>query len=56
MEERTMRWPGHVEQMRLPRDMGLFDEEKRMLGYREALIKSLAGIKRVGSLPDKYSD
>ena len=27
-----MRWPGHVEQMRLLRVMGLFDEEKRVLG------------------------
>ena len=32
MQERTMRWPGHVEQMRLLRAMGLFDEEKRVLG------------------------
>lgn len=32
MQERTMRWPGHVEQMRLLRVMGLFDEEKRVLG------------------------
>lgn len=32
MQERTMRWPGHVEQMRLLRTMGLFDEEKRLLG------------------------
>lgn len=32
MQERTMRWPGHVEQMRLLRAMGLFDEEKRELG------------------------
>ncbi|MBQ9881259.1 MAG: saccharopine dehydrogenase NADP-binding domain-containing protein [Synergistes sp.] len=32
MQERTMRWPGHAEQMRLLRAMGLFSKEKRCLG------------------------
>lgn len=30
--EMTMRWPGHVEQMRLLRSMGLFGKEPRRLG------------------------
>ena len=35
--EMTMRWPGHVEQMRLLRTMGMFDEEPRMLGGQEVV-------------------
>lgn len=42
MEERTMRWPGHVAQMRLLREMGLFDEEKRKLGGFEAVPRDIA--------------
>ncbi|MDR1965179.1 MAG: saccharopine dehydrogenase NADP-binding domain-containing protein [Synergistaceae bacterium] len=42
MEERTMRWPGHVAQMRLLRDMGLFDEEKRTLGGHEVSPRDVA--------------
>ena len=42
MEERTLRWPGHVEQMRLLRGMGLFDEEKRTLGGVEAVPREIA--------------
>ncbi|MDD4160001.1 MAG: saccharopine dehydrogenase C-terminal domain-containing protein, partial [Synergistaceae bacterium] len=42
MQERTMRWPGHVEQMRILRDMGLFDEEKRMLGGFEVVPRDIA--------------
>ena len=30
--EMTMRWPGHVEQMKLLRSMGLFDKKSRRLG------------------------
>ncbi|MBN1334109.1 MAG: saccharopine dehydrogenase NADP-binding domain-containing protein [Synergistales bacterium] len=37
MGEMTMRWPGHVEQMRLLRTMGMFDEEPRMLGGQEVI-------------------
>jgi len=37
MGEMTMRWPGHVEQMRLLRAMGMFDEEPRMLGGKEVI-------------------
>lgn len=33
--EMTMRWPGHVEQMRLLRSMGLFDAAPRKLGGAE---------------------
>ncbi len=33
--EMTMRWPGHVEQMRLLRSMGLFDATPRKLGGAE---------------------
>ncbi len=33
--EMTMRWPGHVEQMRLLRSMGLFDVAPRKLGGAE---------------------
>ena len=43
MEERTMRWPGHVAQMRLLREMGLFDEEKRNLGGVEVVPRDIAG-------------
>ncbi|MDD2349945.1 MAG: saccharopine dehydrogenase C-terminal domain-containing protein [Synergistaceae bacterium] len=42
MEERTMRWPGHVAQMRLLREMGLFDEEKRDLGGVEVVPRDIA--------------
>ena len=42
MEERTMRWPGHVAQMRLLREMGLFDEEKRDLGGVEIVPRDIA--------------
>ena len=42
MEERTMRWPGHVAQMRLLRDMGLFDERKRLLGGVEVVPRDIA--------------
>lgn len=42
MEERTMRWPGHVAQMRLLREMGLFDEEKRNLGGVEVIPRDIA--------------
>lgn len=42
MEERTMRWPGHVAQMRLLREMGLFDEEKRNLGGVEVVPRDIA--------------
>lgn len=41
MEERTMRWPGHVAQMRLLREMGLFQEEKRNLGGVEAVPRDI---------------
>lgn len=37
MGEMTMRWPGHVEQMRLLRSMGMFDETPRMLGGKEVV-------------------
>lgn len=42
MEERTLRWPGHVAQMRLLREMGLFDEEKRCLGGVEVVPREIA--------------
>jgi len=42
MEERTMRWPGHVAQMRLLREMGLFDEGKRLLGGFEVVPRDIA--------------
>jgi saccharopine dehydrogenase-like NADP-dependent oxidoreductase len=42
MQERTMRWPGHVEQMRLLRSMGLFDEEKRLMGGVEVVPRDVA--------------
>ena len=42
MQERTMRWPGHVEQMRLLRDMGLFEEKKRILGGSEVAPRDIA--------------
>ncbi|MDL2298352.1 saccharopine dehydrogenase NADP-binding domain-containing protein [Synergistaceae bacterium OttesenSCG-928-D05] len=42
MEERTMRWPGHVEQMRVLREMGLFDETPRMLGGKEVIPRDVA--------------
>jgi saccharopine dehydrogenase-like NADP-dependent oxidoreductase len=35
--EMTLRWPGHVEQMRLLRSMGLFEETPRILGGREVV-------------------
>lgn len=42
MEERTMRWPGHVAQMRLLSEMGLFDEGKRLLGGVEVVPRDIA--------------
>ena len=42
MEERTLRWPGHVEQMRMLRDMGFFDKEKRKLGGTELVPRDVA--------------
>jgi len=42
MEERTLRWPGHVEQMRLLRSMGLFDETPRKLGGVEVVPRDIA--------------
>ncbi|MFA0888600.1 MAG: saccharopine dehydrogenase family protein [Synergistales bacterium] len=42
MEERTLRWPGHVEQMRLLRSMGLFDETPRKLGGEEIVPRDVA--------------
>jgi len=42
MEERTMRWQGHVAQIRLLREMGLFDEEKRDLGGVEVVPRDIA--------------
>jgi len=42
MQERTMRWPGHVEQMRLLREMGLFDENKRKLGGADVVPRDIA--------------
>ena len=42
MQERTMRWPGHVEQMRILRDMGLFEEKKRILGGVEVVPRDIA--------------
>lgn len=41
MEERTLRWPGHVEQMRLLRSMGLFDDQKRKLGGVEVVPREV---------------
>ncbi len=37
MGEMTLRWPGHVEQMRLLRTMGLFDETPKVLGGKEVV-------------------
>jgi saccharopine dehydrogenase-like NADP-dependent oxidoreductase len=42
MQERTLRWPGHVEQMRLLRSMGLFGLEKRKIGGVEAIPRDIA--------------
>jgi saccharopine dehydrogenase-like NADP-dependent oxidoreductase len=42
MEERTLRWPGHVEQMRLLRSMGLFDETPRKLGGVDVVPRDVA--------------
>ena len=42
MEERTLRWPGHVEQIRLLRDMGLFDTEPRNLGGASVVPRKVA--------------
>lgn len=33
--EKTMRYPGHAAQMKLLRDIGFFDKEKKMLGGQE---------------------
>jgi len=35
--EMTLRWPGHVEQMRLLRAMGMFDETPKVLGGKEVI-------------------
>ncbi|MBO8154476.1 saccharopine dehydrogenase C-terminal domain-containing protein [Thermovirga sp.] len=35
--EMTLRWPGHVEQMRLLRTMGMFDETPKVLGGKEVI-------------------
>lgn len=40
--EMTLRWPGHVEQMRLLRSMGLFDENPRKLGGRDVVPLDVA--------------
>ncbi|HPE91003.1 MAG TPA: saccharopine dehydrogenase C-terminal domain-containing protein, partial [Synergistales bacterium] len=40
--EMTLRWPGHVEQMRLLRSMGLFEETPRNLGGREVVPLDVA--------------
>jgi len=40
--EMTLRWPGHVEQMRLLRSMGLFEESPRTLGGREVAPLDIA--------------
>ncbi|GAB6280765.1 MAG: saccharopine dehydrogenase family protein [Thermovirga sp.] len=40
--EMTLRWPGHVEQMRLLRSMGLFDENPRKLGGKEVVPVDVA--------------
>ncbi len=40
--EMTLRWPGHVEQMRLLRSMGLFDETPKNLGGKEVVPLDVA--------------
>ncbi len=40
--EMTLRWPGHVEQMRLLRSMGLFEETPRTLGGKEVVPLEVA--------------
>lgn len=40
--EMTLRWPGHVEQMRLLRSMGLFEETPRSLGGSEVVPLDVA--------------
>lgn len=40
--EMTLRWPGHVEQMRLLRSMGLFDGIPRKLGGKEVIPVDVA--------------
>jgi len=40
--EMTLRWPGHVEQMRLLRTMGLFEEEPKILGGKEVVPVDIA--------------
>ncbi len=40
--EMTLRWPGHVEQMRLLRTMGLFEEEPKILGGKEVVPLDVA--------------
>lgn len=42
MEERTLRWPGHVEQIRLLRDMGLFGTEPVTLGGATVVPRKVA--------------
>jgi saccharopine dehydrogenase-like NADP-dependent oxidoreductase len=40
--EMTLRWPGHVEQMRLLRTMGLFEKEPKILGGKEVVPLDVA--------------
>jgi saccharopine dehydrogenase-like NADP-dependent oxidoreductase len=40
--EMTLRWPGHVEQMRLLRTMGLFEEKPKVLGGKEVVPLDVA--------------
>lgn len=40
--EMTLRWPGHVEQMRLLRTMGLFEKEPKILGGKEMVPLDVA--------------
>ena len=40
--EMTLRWPGHVEQMRLLRSMGLFEEKPRNLGGKDLVPLDVA--------------
>lgn len=40
--EMTMRWPGHVEQMKLLRSMGLFDKKSRNLGGADVVPLDIA--------------
>lgn len=40
--EMTLRWPGHVDQMRLLRTMGLFEENPKVLGGKEVVPLDVA--------------